>query len=259
MYRANVEGTRAIMMAAGQAGVSRIVYTSSVATLGVNDDGTPADEETPSDLTDMIGHYKRSKFLAEEIVRKLAAGGLPVVIVNPSTPVGPGDVKPTPTGRLIVDALAGCMPAYVDTGLNVVHVDDVAEGHVLAYDRGTVGRRYVLGGEDMTLREILTECATIAGRRPPIVRLPHTLLMPVAYLSEGWSRVTGRPPRTTVDGVRLSRKRMYFSSARAEHELGYRARDARDALRDAATWFGSHGYVRLSAHRATHASPLPSA
>ena len=246
MYRANVEGTRAIMLAADRAGVRRIVYTSSVATLGVNSDGSPANEETPSSLCDMIGHYKRSKFMAEEIVRELAASGHPIVIVNPSTPVGPGDIKPTPTGRLIVDALAGGMPAYVDTGLNVVHVDDVAEGHVLAYDRGTIGRRYVLGGTDMTLREILTECATIAGRRPPSLRLPHTVIMPLAYLAEGWSRVTGRPPRTTVDGVRLSRKRMFFSSARAEHELGYRARDARDALRDAAIWFDTHGYVRLA-------------
>jgi dihydroflavonol-4-reductase len=247
MYRANVAGTQAIMHAAGCAGVRRIVYTSSVATLGVNDDGTPADEETPSQLGDMIGHYKRSKFLAEEIVRDLAANGLPIVIVNPSTPVGPGDVKPTPTGRLIVDALAGYMPAYVDTGLNVVHVDDVAEGHVLAYERGTVGRRYVLGGTDMTLRQILTECARIAGRQPPTVRLPHSVIMPIAYVAEGWSRLTGRPPRTTVDGVRLSRKRMYFSSARAERELGYRSRDALDALKDAAAWFGTHGYVRLAA------------
>jgi dihydroflavonol-4-reductase len=184
--------------------------------------------------------------MAEEIVRDLAANGHPIVIVNPSTPVGPGDIKPTPTGRLIVDALAGGMPAYVDTGLNVVHVDDVAEGHVLAYERGTVGRRYVLGGTDMTLRQILTECAAIAGRRPPSLRLPHTVIMPLAYLAEGWSRVTGRPPRTTVDGVRLSRKLMFFSSARAEHELGYRSRDARQALRDAAAWFGTHGYVRLA-------------
>lgn len=246
MYRANVEGTRAIMLAAAGMGVTRIVYTSSVATLGVKDDGSPADEETPSSLRDMIGHYKRSKFMAEEIVRDLAASGHPIVIVNPSTPVGPGDIKPTPTGRLIVDALAGGMPAYVDTGLNVVHVDDVAEGHVLAYERGTVGRRYVLGGTDMTLRQILTECAAIAGRRPPSLRLPHTVIMPLAYLAEGWSRVTGRPPRTTVDGVRLSRKLMFYSSARAERELGYRSRDACQALRDAAAWFGTHGYVRLA-------------
>jgi dihydroflavonol-4-reductase len=247
MYRSNVEGTRAIMQAAAQARVGRIVYTSSVATIGINDDGSPADEDTPSKLSEMIGHYKRSKFMAEEIVRDLAAGGLPIVVVNPSTPVGPGDIKPTPTGRLIVDALSGYMPAYVDTGLNVVHVDDVAEGHLLAYERGTIGRRYVLGGTDMTLRQILTECAQIAGRRPPSLRLPHTVIMPIAYVAEGWSRLTGRPPRTTVDGVRLSRKRMYFSSARAERELGYRARDACVALRDAAAWFGTHGYVRFAA------------
>jgi nucleoside-diphosphate-sugar epimerase len=188
MYRANVEGTRAIMSAAARAGVSRIVYTSSVATMGVNKDGSPANEETPSSLGDMIGHYKRSKFMAEEIVRELAAGGLPIVIVNPSTPVGPGDVKPTPTGRLIVDALTGCMPAYVDTGLNVVHVDDVAQGHVLAYDHGTIGRRYVLGGTDMTLRQILSDCRGSVCFFP--VRGPRM------------SSATGRGTRWTPSGTR---------------------------------------------------------
>src|SRR5665213_2885081 len=166
MYRANVDGTRALLQAAGRAGVERMVYTSSVATLGTHADGTPADEDTVATLDDMIGHYKRSKFMAEQAVNELAAAGLPVVIVNPSTPVGPGDIKPTPTGRLIVDALTGRRPAYVDTGLNIVHVDDVAEGHLLAYQRGTIGRRYVLGGDDMSLREILTECARVSGRRP---------------------------------------------------------------------------------------------
>jgi len=243
MYRANVDGTRALLEAAGRAGVERVVYTSSVATLGTHADGTPADEETAVSLADMIGHYKRSKYMAEEIVREMANGGLPVVIVNPSTPVGPGDIKPTPTGRLIVDALTGRMPAYVDTGLNVVHVDDVADGHLLAYQRGMVGRRYVLGGDDMTLREILTECARLSGRRAPWLELPHDVLIPIAYLAEAWARLTGGTPRTTVDGVRLSRKRMFFTSARAEQELGYRSRGGRAALRDAAAWFTTHGYV----------------
>jgi dihydroflavonol-4-reductase len=243
MYRANVDGTRAVLTAAAAAGVDRIVYTSSVATLGIRADGAPSDEDTPSSLADMIGHYKRSKFIAEEAAQALARDGVPVVIVNPSTPVGPGDVKPTPTGRIIVDALAGRVPAYVDTGLNIAHVDDVAEGHLLAYEQGVVGRRYVLGGTDLTLREILTTLAGIAGRRPPRVRLPHGAVLPVAYVAEAWGRLTGREPLTTVDGVRLSRKRMFFSSARAERELGYRTKPALCAFRDAAAWFRSHGYV----------------
>jgi dihydroflavonol-4-reductase len=244
MYRTNVDGTRALLEAAGRAGIERIVYTSSVATLGARLDGSPADEDTASTLGDMIGHYKRSKYMAEEVVRELVAGGLPVVIVNPSSPVGPRDIKPTPTGRLVVDALSGRMPAFVDTGLNVVHVDDVADGHLLAYQRGVVGRRYVLGGDDMTLREILTECARIAGRREPWLQLPHDVVLPIAYVAEAWARVTGGTPRVTVDGVRLSRKRMFYSSARAEIELGYRSRGGRAALRDAAAWFTTHGYVQ---------------
>ena len=243
MYRTNVDGTRALLEAAAHAGVKRIVYTSSVATLGTRSDGRPADETTPSELTDMIGPYKRSKFLAEEVVRGLATSGVPVVIVNPSTPIGPGDVKPTPTGSFIVDALAGRMPAYVDTGLNVVHVDDVAEGHMLAHERGTVGRRYVLGGTDMTLQQILMECGRLSGRKSSPMRLPHEVVLPVAYVAEAWARVSGRTPRVTVDGVRLSRKHMYFSSARAQQELGYTARSPDLALRDAADWFGTHGYV----------------
>ena len=244
MHRVNVEGTRGILDAAAQAGLRRIVYTSSVATLGTSSNGTPADEATPSSLSDMVGHYKQSKFLAEEIVHELASRGLPVVIVNPSTPVGPGDVKPTPTGRVIVEALAGRIPAYVDTGLNVVHVDDVATGHLLAYARGEVGRRYVLGGTDMTLREMLVECGRIAGRRRPPVPVPRGVVLPVAYAAEAWARVTGRPPLATVDGVRLARKHMYFSSARAVRELGYHARAPQEALRDAAAWFRTNGYVK---------------
>jgi dihydroflavonol-4-reductase len=237
MYKTNVDGTRALMLAAAEAGLSRIVYTSSVATLGLHPDGTPADEATPVTIDAMIGHYKRSKYLAEEEVRRLVTEGVPAVIVNPSTPVGPRDVKPTPTGRLIRDAVAGRMPAYVDTGLNIVHVEDVAQGHWLAFRQGRVGERYILGGENLTLREILQEIARLSGQRPPRLRLPHGVVLPIAYLTEAWAKLTGEEPLATVDGVRLARKHMYFTSARAKAELGYHPRPARDALSDAVTWF----------------------
>ena len=238
MYRTNVDGTIALMQAATDAGVDRIVYTSSVATLGIPKDGGPGDEETPVSLDDMVGPYKRSKFLAEDAVRRLVGEqGLPAVIVNPSAPVGPHDIKPTPTGRLIADAAAGRIPAFVDTGLNIVHVDDVADGHVLAHDRGRPGDRYVLGCQDMTLRQILTTVAGAVGRPPPRLRLPHCAALPIAYVSEAWARVTGGEPRATVDGVRLARKHMFFSSAKAQRELGYRPRPADEALSDAAQWF----------------------
>ena len=245
MMAANVDGTRNLMLAAGDAGASRIVYTSSVAVLGLHDDRTPADETTPSRLEDMIGPYKQSKFLAEaEVMALVEDRGLPIVIVNPSTPVGPRDVKPTPTGRLIVEAAAGRMPAYVDTGLNLVHVNDVAEGHWLAHERGQTGRRYILGGENMRLQSILGQVAKLVGRRPPKVRLPHGLVMPIAYISEAVARLgRNREPMTTVDGVRMARKWMFFSSARAESELGYRPGAATAALRDAVNWFGEHGYL----------------
>jgi dihydroflavonol-4-reductase len=246
LYRTNVEGTRSLLLAAKAAGVERVVYTSSVATLGLNPDGTPADEETPVGLADMVGHYKRSKFQAEREVGRLAAEeGLPVVIVNPSTPIGPRDIKPTPTGRVIVEAASGRIPAFVETGLNVAHVDDVAEGHVLAFERGKVGERYVLGGRDMSLSEILAEVAALAGRRAPKVRLPHGLVLPVAVAAEAWARLMGgKEPFVTVAGVRMARKRMYFSSAKAARELGYRARPAEAALSDAYDWFQRHGYLR---------------
>lgn len=245
IYRANVAGTRRLMVAAGEAGVGRIVYTSSVATLGLGKDGAAADEDTPAALADMIGHYKRSKFLAEEEVRRLARdGGLPAVIVNPSMPVGPRDIKPTPSGRMIVEAARGRMPAYVDTGLNLVHVEDVAAGHLLAYAKGAVGARYVLGGENLTLGAILAEIARLCGRRPPRLRLPHGLVLPVAYGAEAWARVARRgEPFVTVEGLRMSRKRMFFSSARAARELGYRARPAAAALSDALDWFRTAGYL----------------
>lgn len=239
LYASNVEGTRHLMRAALEAGIPRIVYTSSVATLGLHPDGSPAHEDSPVTLEDMIGHYKRSKFLAERVVDELVAReGLPAVIVNPSTPIGPHDVKPTPTGRMIRDAAAGRIPAFVDTGLNLVHVEDVARGHLLAHDVGTVGRRYILGGEDMALREILAAIARLVGRKPPTLRLPRPALYPVAVLAEAWAWLThGAEPQVTVDGLRMSRKWMFFDSSRARRELGYAARPAQDALADAVAWF----------------------
>jgi dihydroflavonol-4-reductase len=243
LYRANVDGTANLLEAAWRAGVRRIVYTSSVAAVGLPADGRPGVEDTPVALADMIGHYKRSKFLAEERAREAASRGVPVVIVNPSTPIGPGDVKPTPTGQIVLDAARGRMPAYVDTGLNVVHVDDVAAGHVLAFHRGRTGERYILGGEDMTLRQILTLIAQLAGRSPPRVRLPHGAVLPVAYVSELYARLTGRPTRVTVESVRMARKRMFFSSAKAAQELGYRWRPPAEAFADALRWFRTNGYL----------------
>jgi dihydroflavonol-4-reductase len=244
MTRVNVEGTRALMAAAMAAGVRRIIHTSSVATLGLLGDGRPSDEATPCDLADMIGPYKRSKFLAEQAVKEMiAAHGLPAVIVNPSTPVGPGDVKPTPTGRMIVEAASGRMPAYVDTGLNIVHVDDVAAGHLLAEAHGVIGERYVLGGDDMGLGAILAAVARLVGRRPPTVKLPRAPLFPLAIGAELVARVTGREPFVTVDGLRMAAKKMFFSSAKAEAALGYRHRPAGDALADAVAWFRANGQL----------------
>lgn len=245
MVQTNVAGSQAIVRAAQSAGVERIVYTSSVATLGINPDGVPGDEETPVTLDNMIGIYKRSKFLAEEAVQKqISDDGAPVVIVNPSTPVGPYDIKPTPTGRMIAEAAAGRMPAFVDTGLNVVHVDDVATGHLLAWRKGVIGERYVLGGEDLPLAEILNEIAQICGRKPPTIRIPHGAIMPIAYLAELWTRITGgSDPFVTVDGVKMARKKMYFSSDKAKRDLGYQARPAHEAFVDSVAWFRENGYL----------------
>jgi len=244
MYATNVQGSVNVIEAAARAGVEKLVYTSSVATLGSNADGTPADEETPASLADMIGHYKRSKYLAEEAVYKRAGElGLAVVTVSPSTPVGPRDIKPTPTGRIILDAALGRIPAYVDTGLNIVHVDDVAGGHLLAMRSGTPGKRYILGGTDLSLREILGLIATQTGRSSPTVCLPHWLVRLIAYVSEGRARLTGIEPRVSVDGVRMSAKRMYFSSAKAIKELGYRARPPEEAISAALDWFHEHDYL----------------
>ena len=243
LYRTNVDGTRNILSAARKAGVPRIVYTSSVATIGIPPDGSPGEERTPAALSDMIGHYKRSKYLAEEVARDAARTGLPVIIVNPSTPVGPGDIKPTPTGQLVLDAARGRMPAYVDTGLNVVHVDDVAAGHLLAFERGTAGERYILGGEDMTLQTILQLIAGLTGRKPPRIRLPYAAVLPVAYLAEAFAAVSGRSGRVTLEGVRMSRKRMFFSSGKAAAELGYRWRPPLQAFEDALRWFRERGML----------------
>jgi dihydroflavonol-4-reductase len=254
MLRTNVEGTRALMQAALEAGVERVVHTSSVAALGLTGDG-PGDETTPVSEQDMIGPYKRSKFLAEQLVLGMVRDHrLPAVVVNPSTPVGPRDIKPTPTGRMIADAAAGRMPAYLDTGLNIVHVDDVAEGHALALERGRIGENYILGGENLSLAALFGMVAEIAGRRPPRLRLSEGVLWPVALASEGLARMAGIEPLVTRDHLRMARKKMWFSSAKAEHELGYRFRPAREALADAVAWFREHGMVP-AAPRSRAASP----
>ena len=242
--RVNIQGSVDLFRAAAEAGVDRMLYTSSVATLGLHKDGTAADEDTPSSLSDMVGAYKASKFKAEEAVRALIEEeGLPIVIVNPSAPIGPRDIKPTPTGKMIVDAAAGRMPAYVDTGLNVAHVDDVAEGHLLALDKGRVGERYILGGENMALREILEVVCEHVGRSPPRVKLPNDLLLPLAYAAEAVARITSREPLFTVDGIRMAKKLMYFTCEKAKRDLGYRPRPAVEAIRDAVDWFRDHRYL----------------
>ena len=243
MIRANVEGTRTLMESARAAGLRRIVYTSSVATLGQYGDGRDADETTPVSYGDMVGPYKQSKYRAEGVVRLMAREqSLPVVIVNPSTPVGPRDIKPTPTGRMIVEAASGRMPAYIDTGLNLVHVDDVAAGHLAAFDRGRVGERYILGGEDMSLAAMLRVIAELTGGKPPRFAVPRLAVWPIALGAEIVAHVTGREPFATRDGLKMAKKKMYFSSARAEAELGYRARPAREGLADAIAWFRQAGY-----------------
>ncbi len=245
IFATNVDGTRAIMESALEAGVERVVYTSSVATLRLPDNGAAADETTPLDQADAIGAYKQSKVLAERLVERMVAeANLPAVIVNPSTPIGPRDVRPTPTGRIVVEAASGRMPAFVDTGLNLVHVDDVADGHVAALRRGRIGERYILGGENLILGQMLAEIARLAGRRAPTVKLPRALIYPVAYAAEGIARITKREPFVTVDGLRMAKYKMFFSSAKAERELSYQARPAVEALADAYRWFLDAGYLK---------------
>ena len=245
IIRNNVEGTRAVLRAALAAGVERVVYTSSVATLRLNPDGTPADEGRMLAEPEAIGAYKRSKVVAERVVEAMiASDALPAVIVLPSAPIGPRDIRPTPTGRMIVEAASGRMPAFVDTGLNLVHVDDVALGHVAALEHGVVGERYILGGDDVLLADILGQIATFVRRPPPRLRLPRAPLYPVAAAAQLFAHATGREPLLTIDGLRLSRKRMFFSSAKAQRELGFRARPHAEGLRDAIDWFGKAGYLR---------------
>jgi dihydroflavonol-4-reductase len=246
MLRTNVDGSIALIRAAASAGAKRIVYTSSVAALGINKDGTPGDETTPSTLADMVGIYKRSKFLAEQAVHAMVRNEqAPVVIVNPSTPIGPRDIKPTPTGRIIVEAANGKMPAFVQTGLNVAHVDDVARGHLLAFEKGDVGERYILGGDDLTLERILQIVCAAVGRPAPTIKLPIAAVLPIAYAAELAARLLPNwEPFATVDGVKMARKLMYFSSAKAARQLGYTCRPAAMALEDAVRWFQSQGYIK---------------
>jgi len=238
IVRNNVDGTRAVLRAAQAAGVERIVYTSSVATLRLNPDGAPADERAALSEAEAIGAYKRSKASAESLALRMAVDdGLPLVVVNPSTPVGPRDLRPTPTGRIVVEAASGRIPAFVDTGLNLVHVDDVASGHLLALQRGRTGERYILGGENLTLARILAMIADLSGRAAPKLRLARGVVYPIAFAAETIARFTGREPLATLDGLRMAKHRMYFTSAKAQAELGYRARPAIEALRDAIAWF----------------------
>jgi dihydroflavonol-4-reductase len=241
----NVEGTRLLMEAAQRIGVERIVYTSSVATLLPRPDGTPSDETFPSDADHAIGAYKYSKLVAERLVEDMVAKqNLPAVIVNPSTPIGPGDVRPTPTGRIIVEAASGRMPAYVDTGLNLVHVDDCAAGHLAALHKGRIGQRYILGGQNVLLGDMLRDIARMVGRAPPKLRLPRALIFPIAYGAEAIAHFTGREPFVTTTGLRLAKDRMFFTSAKAERELGYSARPYGEAIADAIAWFRQNGYLK---------------
>jgi dihydroflavonol-4-reductase len=244
MYRVNVEGTRALLDAARRKRVRRVVYTSSVATMGFTEDGTPADETSPVSLDHMIGPYKRSKFMAEQVAIEAARSGIDVVIVNPTTPVGERDIKPTPSGRIIVDFLKKKFPAYVDTGLNLVDVDECALGHGAALEKGRTGERYILGGENLTLKQILDKLATISGLPSPTVRVPYVLALATGVVDEIFTgHIRGREPRATIDAVRMGRKKMFISSAKAERELGWKAVPVDAALRRAVEWFKENHYA----------------
>ena len=245
IYETNVTGTENVLKAARESGVEKVIYTSSVATLGLPGDGTAGNEETQVSLADMVGDYKRSKFLAEQVALRYAGEGLPVVIVNPSTPVGIGDLKPTPTGKLIVDFLNSKMPAYVDTGLNLVDVEDVARGHVLAADKGQVGEKYILGHENLTLQQILALLAELSGRPAPRFKVPYALALGVAYADAALARlIPGREPFVPPVGVKLSKKKMFFDPSKAVRELGLPQTPVREALRKAVQWFQENGYVK---------------
>jgi dihydroflavonol-4-reductase len=247
MYAANVDGTRALLRLAREEGVPRVVYTSSVATMGFKADGTIVDESTPVSLADMIGHYKRSKFLAEQAAIEAAKAGQQVIILNPTTPVGAQDVKPTPTGRIIVDFLNKKFPAYVDTGLNLVDVSEVARTHCAALHVGRPGERYILGGENLTLKQILDKMSAITGLPSPTMKVPHAVAMTFAFFDETITgRILGREPRATVEAVRMGKKKMFASSAKAQRELGFRVVPVYEALRAAIDWFRAHGYATAS-------------
>jgi len=244
MYRANVEGTRALLDAARKNAVQRIVYTSSVATIGFTSNGHTADEDSPVSLDDMIGHYKRSKFMAEQIALEAGRSGMHVVTVNPTTPVGEQDVKPTPTGRIVLDFLKRKFPAYVETGLNLVDVRDCARGHVAALEKGKSGERYILGGENLTLKQILDKLAAITGLSSPRVKLPYIFAFATGIIDETINgRMLNKEPRATVDAVRMGKKMMFATSAKAERELGWKIVPVDDALRRAVVWFRDNGYV----------------
>jgi dihydroflavonol-4-reductase len=256
IYESNVEGTRRLIEAAYRAGVERIVYTSTVATIAVPRHGELPNEQTWAALDEMIGHYKRSKFLAEQVALDAAKSGTPVVIVNPTAPVGPRDWKPTPTGRIILDFLKGKMPAYVDTGLNVAPVEDVAAGHLLAAEKGRVGERYILGGRNMTLKQILDALAAIAGRSAPRIRLPHAIALMAGYADEVFSRVMGREPQIPVEGVKMSRHKMFVESDKAQRELGYKPTKVEAALERAVRWYEENDYIanRAASKHVAHAA-----
>ena len=244
MYKSNVEGTRAILEAARKNGVRRVVYTSSVATIGFTSDGDPADEDSPVSLANMIGHYKRSKFMAEQIALEAGRSGIHVVTVNPTTPVGEQDIKPTPTGRIVLDFLKRKFPAYVETGLNLVDVRECARGHVAALEKGRSGERYILGGEDLTLKQILDKLGQITGLPSPKIKLPYIFAFMTGVVDEAITgRLLHREPRATVDTVRMGKKKMFASSAKAERELGWKIVPVEDALRRAVEWFRTNGYA----------------
>jgi dihydroflavonol-4-reductase len=243
IIRNNREGTRLVMEAARNAGVERIVYTSSVAALKPRADGSDADESDRADMQTAIGAYKKSKVAAERVVEEMIAQGLPAVIVSPSTPIGPRDIRPTPTGRIIVEAAKGRMPAFIETGLNLAHVEDVAEGHLLALKKGGIGENYILGGHNVMLKDMLAEIARLVGRKPPRVNLPRAPLYPLAYASQGMARVTGKEPMLTIDALNMSKRKMFFSSAKARRQLGYSVRPWRLGIADAVNWFKVAGYL----------------
>lgn len=243
MHEINVNGTRALILAATEEGIKRIVYTSSVATLGLKQDGSSANEDTPSNFTAIAGYYKRTKYLAEQMVKQLTdEHQLPLIIVNPSTPIGPGDIRPTPTGRIVLDTLMGRMPAYVNTGLNIAHVDDIAYGHLLAYQHGKPGERYILGGDNMSLLQILQAIDAINGTQQNRINIPIGLMLPMAWFMEKIASFTHTEPRATLDSIHMAKKLMFFSSEKAHRELGYQYRPSIEALKDAVKWFKENDY-----------------